>query len=135
WRRDTRRGRRHGPVVAPGTSRHLVQLATDPRHLRTADARAHSEGRHQLVDSPGGYPVDVGLHDHRVEGLVDPTAGLEDGGEEAPLPELRDGQFHVTGFGREHPGAVPVALVPAGAGPLRAVGADLDTELDLDQLL
>ena len=58
------------------------------------------EGLDQVVDRPGGDPVDVGLHDHGVEGLVDAPAGLEDGGEEAALAELGDGQLHVAGLGR-----------------------------------
>ena len=79
--------------------------------------------------------MDVGLHDHGIEGLVDPPAGLQDGREEAPLPELGDGQLHVPGLGREHPGPVPVALVAPRTGPLIAVRPDLGGELDLDQLL
>jgi len=114
---------------------HLVQSGTDPGHLGPADTRRHPEGGHQLVDGPGGHPVHIGLHHHGVEGLVDPSAGLQDGGEEASLPKLGDGQLHVPGLGGEHPSTVPVALVAASVGPLIAVRPDLGGELDLDQLL
>jgi hypothetical protein len=77
----------------------------------------------------------VGLHDDRIEGLVDPASGLEDRGEEAALAQLRDSQLHVTGLGREQPRPVPVALGDPGVGSFVAVGPDHRGEFGLDQLL
>jgi hypothetical protein len=52
--------------------------------------------------------VDVGLHDDGEEGLVDAASGLEDGGEEAPPTQFRDGQIRVTRLGSGRQGAVPL---------------------------
>ena len=83
----------------------------------------------------GRDPVDVGLHDDGVEGLVDASAGLEDGREEAAAAQLGDGQLHVAGLGGEHPRAVPVALVGAVIAALVAPGTDQGRHFGLDQLL
>lgn len=40
-------------------------------------------GLDRVVDGAGGDAVDAGLHDDRVEGLVDAAAALQQGGEEA----------------------------------------------------
>ncbi len=114
---------------------HLVQALADAADLGFGDPGLGPQGPHQLVDGSGGDPVDVGLHDHGVEGLVDAPAGLQDRGEEAAFSELGDGELDVAGLGGEHPGAVPVALVGAPVAPLVAIGTDRGGQLGFDQLL
>ena len=50
------------------------------------------------VDLARGYAVDVGLHDHRPQRLVDASARLEQGREEGTLADLRDVQLDITGL-------------------------------------
>ena len=57
-----------------------------------------------------GDTTGVGLHNHSVESLVDPPTHLEPPGEEAPLPQPRNGQSEVAHLGSEHPLAVTVAM-------------------------
>ena len=66
----------------------LVDLLTDTAHLGLGDAALGAQRRHQGIDLPGGDATDVGLHDHCVQGLIDPAAGLEDRGEKASGPQL-----------------------------------------------
>lgn len=79
--------------------------------------------------------MDVGLHDHRVEGLVDAPPALEQAGEEASGPQFRDRELEVAGL-RGH-GLLPVAVASgrAGAGVFAPLGADLCGGLRLDQFL
>lgn len=77
----------------------------------------------------------VSLHDHRVQGAVDPAAPLEQGGEERPRPQLRDLHLDITGGGRHGLRAVPVAVHGPLIGALVAAGADHRSELGFDQLL
>ena len=114
---------------------HLVETRTDAADLGLLDPAPDAEGAHQLVDRAGGDPAHVGLHDHRVEGLVDATAGFEDGGEEAALPELGDGELDVTGLGRDQADPVPVALGHPPFGAFIALRPDLGGRFGLDQLL
>ncbi len=77
--------------------------------------------------------MDEGLHDHRPQGPVDAAAGPEQGREEAALAELADGQLHVTGLGRQHPGAAAVAMGGTGVAALVAGGTDLLGGLQVDE--
>lgn len=63
-----------------------------------------------ISSSPGRDTVHVGLHHHRVQGLIDPPARLEDRREERALAQLRDSQFHVTGLRGQHPRSGTVAI-------------------------
>jgi hypothetical protein len=86
--------------------------------------------------------VHVGLHDHGEQGPVDAPAPLQDGGEEAPPPQLGDPQLHVAGLGGQQalPGAValvgalPAALVAAGPDHLAGLGLDEGLEHELHAL-
>ena len=113
----------------------LVDLLTDATHLRLGDAALGAQGGHQGIDLAGGVPSDVGLHDHRIEGLIDPAAGFEDRGEETAGPQFRDLQGQIPHLGGE--GARPVAV--AVAEPLLRALVPVRTEegskLQLDQLL
>ncbi len=119
-----------GPERADGG----VEAGTDPGHLGLGHAGPAERGD-QVIDAAGGDAVDVGLHHHRVQGLVDPPAGLEDLGEERALAQLRDRQVHVPGLRGEHPCPGAVALGDAGVGPLVPGGADHLRGLELDQVL
>ena len=87
-----------------------VQVGTDAGDLGLGDAGVDSQGADQVVDSAGGDSVDVGLHDHRVQGPVDPAATLEQGRKERPRSQLGDTGFDVPGRGRDRLGAVAVAM-------------------------
>ena len=64
--------------------------------------------------------VQVGLHHHREQGLIDPAAALQQRREERPGPQLRDPQLQIPGRRRQRPGPVPVAL--RGPGSVRSCG-------------
>ena len=93
-----------------------VELSRHAGHLRAADA-LDAHGFDQVVDPAGGHPLDVGLADHRHQGLFGPTPGREQPlGEVAALAELRDGQVD-----RAHPGVPgPGPVAVSGVGPLLA---------------
>ena len=117
---------------APTTS---SSWATDPRHLGLGDAGVGAERDHQIVDAAGRDAVDVGLHHHRIQGLVDPAAGFEDGREERALPQFRDPQLDVAGLGRQQLRAGAVAFGHPVLAAFVAVGADHARGFELDQLL
>ena len=95
----------------------LVQPGADPRHLRLGDAGVDAQRGDQVVDGPGGDAVDVGLHHHRIQGLVDPPPRLQDHREERALAQLRDLQLHIArpGSPQPRPGAVAVGHPGLGA--------------------
>src|SRR5690606_23855121 len=78
---------------------------------------------------------DVALHHHRVEGLVDAAAGLEDDREERTLAEFGDPELDVAGLGGQRPGPVAVAFDGAVLRPFVGSGADPFGRFELDQLL
>src|SRR4051794_15052511 len=75
------------------------------------------------------------LHHHRIQGLVDPAAGFEDGREERALPQFRDPQLDVAGLGRQQLRAGTVAFGHPVLAAFIAVGADHPGGFELDQLL
>ena len=113
----------------------LVDLLTDAAHLRLGDAALHPQGRHQGVHLAGGDPADVGLHDHAVEGLIHPAAGLENRGQEAPGAQFGDQQVAVARLGGQAAGPVAVAVAEPLLGALMAISAEHGRGLQLDQLL
>ena len=124
-------------VQAAGAERpdDLVEPAADAGHLGLLDPRRAPEGVDQVVHGAGRHAVDVGLHHHRVQRLVDPSARLQDGREEAALAQLGDAQLDVTGLGGQQPRSSTVAFSDPGIGAFVAGGADLFGRFDLDQLL
>jgi hypothetical protein len=120
-----------GPVAELG--HHHVELAADAAHLTFGDPRLDPQGLDQVVDLAGRHSVDVGLHDHRPQRLVDPPAGFEQGREEAALAELGDLQVHVPGLRRQQPGPVAVAVRGAALGALVRGSANLLGRLQVDQ--
>jgi hypothetical protein len=113
----------------------LVDLLADATHLRLGDAALGAQRPHQGIDLAGGDPTDVGLHDHRIQGLIDPAARLEDRGDEAACPQLGDLQREIPHLGGEGAGAVAVAIPQALVGALMAVSTEEGGNLQLDQLL
>jgi hypothetical protein len=126
-----------GVVQRPGAERRqgLVQVGADPRDLGLGDSGVGSEGFDQVIDGAGGHAVDIGLHDDRVQSLVDAPASLQQHRVEAAGTQLGDGQFQVTCGGGER--LVPVAVAVGGArvGSLGPLSADLRGGLGLDQFL
>ena len=92
-------------VQRPGAERadDLVQAGADPRDLGLGDPGVDAQRLDQVVDAAGRDAVDVGLHHHRVQRLVDPAAGLEDRREERALAQLGDPQLDVAGLGGQQP--------------------------------
>ena len=64
-----------GPV--PERPDLLIEVRADPRDLGLADPGVGAQGLDQVVDLPGRDPVQVGLHHHREQRLVDPPPTLE----------------------------------------------------------
>ena len=113
----------------------LVDVGADPRDGGFGDARLVTQSMHQGVDLAGGDPVDPGLGDDGVEGLVDPAAGIEQGRVEGALAQF--GQVEVDLAGRSLQGLGPGAVAPGRArgGALIAGRADLLGGLGVDQVL
>jgi hypothetical protein len=96
---------------AVSEGRHLaVEVGADAAHLGFGDAAVGAQGADQVVDLAGGDPVQVGLHHHREQRLVDPAAPLEQAGEERPGPQLGNPQLQIPSGGRQQPLPVTVAL-------------------------
>ena len=100
-------------------------------------------GPHQGIDLAGRHPTDVGLHDHGIQSLINPAAGLQDRGKEAAGAQLLlrrslrlgDLQGEITHLGGQGAGAVAVAIPQALLGALMPVGTEEGGKLQLDQLL
>ncbi len=121
------------PVAEGG---HLaVEVGADARDLAFGDPGLGAEGFDQVVHASGGHPLQVGLHHHGEQRLVDTAAAFQQGGEERPGPQLGDLQFQIAGGGGQQPVAVAVALVGAGLGALVWGGADDCGRLRLDERL
>ena len=83
-----------------------------------------------------GHAVDVGLHHHRVQRLVDPPPRRQDAREERPgRAASGTARCDVTGLGGQQPRPGPVAFGHPRLGAFVAAGADRGGRLGLDQLL
>ena len=127
------------PTLRPSNSRRpssLTPMATTTAREQTfGDAALGAERRHQRIDLAGGDPTDVGLHDHRIQGLIDPAAGFEDRREEAAGPQFRDLQGQIPHLGGEGARPVAVSLVDTLLAALMAISTNDGRGLQLDQLL
>ncbi len=112
-----------------------VQVGADPGHLGLADAGIGAQRPHQVVDLPRAHPVQVGLHHHREQRLIDPPPAFQQRGEERPGAQLGDPQLQIPGRSGQGPGSRSVALSGAGLGALVRAGADHRGQLGLDQRL
>ncbi|GAB2568827.1 hypothetical protein GCM10027033_26600 [Leucobacter ruminantium] len=77
-----------GPVAERGDI--LIEVLADTGHLRFRDPGVCAECFHEIIDLPGRDTMNVGLHHHREQGLVDAAASLQQGREEGALPQFRD---------------------------------------------
>ena len=112
-----------------------VELGADAAHLALGRPRVDAQRRHQVVDLARRYPVHEGLHDHRPQGPVDATAGLEQRRVEAAVAQLGDGELDIARLGGQQTIAVAVAMGGTGLGALVAGGADHLGCLQFDQRL
>jgi hypothetical protein len=112
-----------------------VEVGTDPAHLALGDAAVGTQGPDQVVDLAGAHAMEIGLHHHREQGLVDPAAPLQQRGEERPHPQLGDAQLQIPRRGRQQPWAVAVALGESLGRALVGCGADHGREFGLDEVL
>jgi hypothetical protein len=71
-----------GQRPVPERGDFLVEVSADPADLALADARVGAQGLDQVVDLAGAHAVQVGLHDHREQRLVDPATPLQQRREE-----------------------------------------------------
>jgi len=77
--------------------------------------------------------MQVGLHHHREQRLINPPAPLQQRGEERACTQLGDAQLQIPSGGRQRPGAVAVAQVGARVGALTGRSTDHRGQLGLDQ--
>ena len=113
----------------------MVEILTDPGYLGLRNPGIRAEGLDQVIDLAGGNTVQVGLHHHRVQGLVHPAAALQQGREKRAGTQLGDLQVQIPRSGRQRPGPGPVALGGARLGALERGSTNERGRLRLDELL
>ena len=137
WRRGTRTGR---SMSARDRSRNAATSSSRSAQIRdTSDLEIPVSAPSALTRSSTlrvRDPVQVGLHHHREQRLVDPAAPLQQRREERPGPQLRDPQLQIPrGRGqRPRPGAVALRgaldrCAPTGPAPITAVRFGVDQRL------
>jgi len=84
--------------TSPERTHHLIESGANPRHLGLGDPGIDTQGLHQVIDRTSRNPMHVGLHHHRVQGLIDPPPRLQDHREERALAQLRDLQRNIPGL-------------------------------------
>lgn len=112
-----------------------VQVGANAGGFRLGGASVDPEGADRVVHGPGGDAVHVVLHDHRVQGPIDPPATLEQRRDERPCSQFRDLCLDVSGRGRDRLRAVTVAVGRAALGALIVVSVVLRRGFGLDQRL
>jgi len=112
-----------------------VDVGADAAHLGFRDPALAAQSSHQGIDLAGGDASDVGLHHHRIKGLIHTAARLEDRWQEAATAEFRDLEIDDTDLGGEHTGPVAVAVAKPLLTALVAIGTEHSGDLQLDQLL
>jgi hypothetical protein len=124
-----------GQGAVPERPNFLVEVRTDAGDLGLGDPGIGAERLDQVVDLAGRDAVQVGLHDHREQRLVDPAPPFEQAGKERAGAQLRDPQLQVARGRRQRPRPGAVAL----SGPLEAAfpgsRADHRGQLGVDQRL
>jgi hypothetical protein len=112
-----------------------VEALADATHLRAGDAGLRADGGHQGIDLAGGDALDPGLHDHGIQGLIDPPPWLEDRREEAAGAEFGDQEGDVAHLGGEQAWPAAVSVAAAFLAALMPIGTEHSGDLQLDQLL
>ena len=69
-------------------------------------------------------PLHVGLHDHRVQRLIDASSRLEQLGKNDALAQLRDPQREISGLRRQRPRPTPLRCVTRSSDAFVAASAD-----------
>ena len=127
-----------GPVALDRPVEEGLHLAVDllaqPRHLALGDA-AHPHRLDQVVDRAGRDALDVGLLDHRGQRLLGHPPRLQEAGEVAALPQLRDAQLDRAGARLPVALAIAVALGQPLGALLAVAGAGQAAHLQLHQPL
>lgn len=113
----------------------FVQPGADPGHFGLGDPGVTTQGGDQIIDRAGRHAVHVGLHDHRIQGLVDATTSFQQRREEAAFTQLGDLQVEVPGLGRQHFGAAAVAFGHPPLGAFITPRSDHRGRLSVDQRL
>jgi hypothetical protein len=93
---DVGKGMLGQAAVAEG-GHFLIQVGADPGDLGLGDAGVGAQRAHQVVDLARGDAVQIGLHHHGEQRLVDPPAALQQRGEERLGAQLRDPQLQIPG--------------------------------------
>lgn len=62
----------------------VVEAGADAGDLGLGNARGHAKGVDEVIDRARGHSVNVGLHHHCVQGLVDTAASFEQAREGRP---------------------------------------------------
>ncbi len=86
-RPDAEADRRACPITcfrADGPLRGAGAACRNLAHLALGDAAVGPDGPDQVVDLAGAHPMQVGLHHHREQPLVDPAAALQQRGKNDP---------------------------------------------------
>jgi transposase InsO family protein len=112
-----------------------IEPPADPRDLRLRDPRIDPQRLDQIIDRSGRDTLDIGLHDHRVERLIDAASRLEQRREETAVRQFRDLQLDIASLRREDPRPVTVPLVHAAVGTFIGLRADHVGRFELDQFL
>jgi hypothetical protein len=84
----TRAGSWCRPGSGPGRRDLLIQVGADPADLAIADAGVRAQGADEVIDLAVAHTVQMGLHHHREQRLVDPSAPLEHRREERAGAQL-----------------------------------------------
>ena len=103
-----------------------------PRFWRSG---VSTESFDQIVDFAGRGAVQVGLHHHREQALIDSAAALQQRRKERPRPQLGDPQLQVSGDSTQRACPRPVALIDPHLGALVRAGANHRGQLRVDQRL
>jgi hypothetical protein len=130
------------PHVGPFPGKRAVQEFADAfidvlaqlRDRAFGDARQPHRLR-QFIDTAGGHAADPRLLDHGDQGLLRSLARLQEAGEIAALPQLRNLEVQRAQTGIECALSIPVAPSRTLIGPLVLAGADQAFDIGLhDQL-
>ena len=113
----------------------LVEVRADPGDLGLGDPGVSTQCLDQVIDLAGRDAVQVGLHHHREQRLVDPAPALEQRGEERPAAELGDPQLQISRGRGQGPWSASVALSGPLIGAFPGPSTNHAGQLGVDQRL